>query len=206
VASPEAKAPHIRLVPPPSTAQGESADPAELLARAADGDPRAEETLFRRHAPLLARVATRILQGDRAEGEDVAQEALAIAFARLDTVREPQAFRGWLVTITVRLARRVLARRRWTRLFGEAPPPGLVTLALPDATAEARAELALLDGALAQLAVDDRVAWILRHVEGLELTEVASACGCSLATAKRRIARAHGSIVRVVRFEETADE
>jgi len=31
---------------------------------------------------------------------------------------------------------------------------------------------------------------MLRMVEGLELTEVASACGCSLATAKRRIAAA----------------
>jgi RNA polymerase sigma-70 factor (ECF subfamily) len=35
-----------------------------------------------------------------------------------------------------------------------------------------------------------RIAWTLRMVEGLELAEVASACGCSLATAKRRIAAA----------------
>jgi RNA polymerase sigma-70 factor (ECF subfamily) len=31
---------------------------------------------------------------------------------------------------------------------------------------------------------------VLRHIEGLELTEVAEALGCSLATAKRKIAKA----------------
>lgn len=179
-------------------------DDAELISRAADGDPRAEETLFRKHAPVLARIATRLLQGDADEGEDVAQQALAIAFARLDTVRDPQALRGWLIKITVRLARRALSRRRWTFFLGGTPPPGLVSLARPDTEATARAELALLDGALLRLEADDRTAWILRHVEDLELTEVASACGCSLATAKRRIARAHASIERTVRIEETS--
>lgn len=35
-----------------------------------------------------------------------------------------------------------------------------------------------------------RLAWMLRHVEGESLPEVARACGCSLATAKRRISAA----------------
>jgi RNA polymerase sigma-70 factor (ECF subfamily) len=35
-----------------------------------------------------------------------------------------------------------------------------------------------------------RIAWILRFVEDYRLDEVADACGCSLATAKRRIAAA----------------
>ena len=39
-----------------------------------------------------------------------------------------------------------------------------------------------------------RIAWTLRRVEGLELSEVASLAGCSLATAKRRIAEAEAII------------
>ena len=41
-----------------------------------------------------------------------------------------------------------------------------------------------------ELAVPLRLAWMLRYVEGCELTEVADQCGCSLATVKRRITRA----------------
>jgi RNA polymerase sigma-70 factor, ECF subfamily len=40
------------------------------------------------------------------------------------------------------------------------------------------------------LHVDDRIAFALRFIEGMELTEVASLCGTSLATIKRRLASA----------------
>jgi RNA polymerase sigma-70 factor (ECF subfamily) len=42
--------------------------------------------------------------------------------------------------------------------------------------------------------VEHRVAWTLRYVEGEKLERVAEHCGCSLATAKRRIAAAHAKI------------
>ena len=44
--------------------------------------------------------------------------------------------------------------------------------------------------ALDRLDADSRLAFVLRHVEGHDLLEVANACGCSLATVKRRLARA----------------
>jgi RNA polymerase sigma-70 factor (ECF subfamily) len=37
--------------------------------------------------------------------------------------------------------------------------------------------------------VDDRIAWILRAVEGHDLDSVARLTSCSLATVKRRVAR-----------------
>ena len=36
---------------------------------------------------------------------------------------------------------------------------------------------------------DERIAFSLRFIDGMELTEAASACGCSLATIKRRLAK-----------------
>jgi len=41
---------------------------------------------------------------------------------------------------------------------------------------------------------------MLRRVEGLPLAEVASVCGCSLATAKRRIAAVDVEMARHVSF------
>lgn len=53
-----------------------------------------------------------------------------------------------------------------------------------------------LADAIAQLPVNERVVWTLRHLEELELVEVAEAAGCSLATAKRRLSRARARLQR----------
>ena len=47
-----------------------------------------------------------------------------------------------------------------------------------------------LYAALANLPLEERLAWTFRHVEGASLEEVAAGCDCSLATAKRRIVKA----------------
>ena len=46
---------------------------------------------------------------------------------------------------------------------------------------------------------DQRIPFALRYVQGLELTAVADACGVSLATVKRRLARAEGRFVIMAR-------
>ncbi|MGH7439658.1 MAG: sigma factor-like helix-turn-helix DNA-binding protein [Polyangiaceae bacterium] len=52
---------------------------------------------------------------------------------------------------------------------------------------------------LGTLPTDDRIAWLLRHVQGERLQDVALACGCSLATAKRRIAAAQQVVQEALR-------
>ena len=74
--------------------------------------------------------------------------------------------------------------------------PFLDVLARSDCPQETRMELSLLSKALDKLSTNDRVAWMLRHVEGLSLEEVAQECGCSLAAAKRRISSASQRISR----------
>jgi RNA polymerase sigma-70 factor (ECF subfamily) len=54
---------------------------------------------------------------------------------------------------------------------------------------DARQAMAHLYASLDRLSDDERLAFVLRHLEGLELVEVAAALGCSLATAKRRLSR-----------------
>jgi RNA polymerase sigma-70 factor (ECF subfamily) len=49
---------------------------------------------------------------------------------------------------------------------------------------------------LDRLPVNERLAWSLRHIEGEQLESVAVLCGCSLATAKRRIAAAQQAVER----------
>lgn len=165
-------------------------DDAELVARAVGGDRWSREMLYRRHAGWLLGMTTRLL-ANHAEAEEVVQDAFVVAFEQMASLREPAAFRGWLGQIAVSLVGRRVRRRRLMRLCGldrGADDATLASLAAPGARPDQLAELAFVDRVLAGLPARLRLPWALRQVEGLELTEVAAMCGCSLATAKRRIA------------------
>ena len=61
--------------------------------------------------------------------------------------------------------------------------------------------LGFLPSVLRRLPQRERIAWTLRYVEDESLEMVATACGCSLATAKRWIAAADAEIRKYVQFE-----
>jgi RNA polymerase sigma-70 factor (ECF subfamily) len=146
------------------------------------------EELFARYGRYVARLAARMLGAGDSEVDDVVQEVFWLASRRLPRIVDMIQARGWLATVTVRLVRRRLRRRRFRRLFhanprrAEAPAPG--------ATGEQRALLARLYEVLEELPTEQRLAWSLRYLEGEPLDGVAAACGCSLATAKRRVSAA----------------
>jgi RNA polymerase sigma-70 factor (ECF subfamily) len=168
---------------------------AALVARARRGDGSAHALLFERHAPGLARLLA-CLTGSRADAEDALQETFVIAFERLAQLQQEQALRSWLAQIAVSQARRLFRRRKLWALFGRerTRDVALDCLASPTAPPETRAELALVAQALELVPTPPRIAWILRFVEDYQLDEVADACGCSLATAKRRIAAAQSVV------------
>jgi len=177
-------------------ASSDAASDAQLVARAIEGDRWGREMLYRRHAGYLLAIAARLI-GNRSEGEEVVQDTFVTAFEQMSTLREPAALRGWLAQIAVSLVRRRLRRLRLMRTLGldhGTEDAKLEALAAPGTNADQRAELALVDRALAGVSANVRIAWMLRMVEGLELAEVASACGCSLATVKRRISAADTAV------------
>lgn len=150
-----------------------------------------------RHAPRLVRIVDRLL-GDREDSDDVVQDAFLTAFGSLGSLRDPSAFGGWILQVALRHAHRRFRRRRLLRALGFVPHDGdlepLEDQAAPSCSPEQRAELALLDRALTALSPDERIAWSLRFVEGMELSEIATALECSITTVKRRLAAADARV------------
>lgn len=170
-----------------------------LVERARQGDESAKEALFRRHVRGAWTLALRLV-ARRPEAEDVVQDAFVIALGELHRLQCADAFGGWLSTIVVRQAHRHFRRRRLRRIFGldrGADEGVLEALSASDASQEQILELARVDATLRTIDERARSAWVLRHVEGRTLVEVADACGCSLATAKRRLAIAERAIASV---------
>jgi RNA polymerase sigma-70 factor, ECF subfamily len=165
---------------------------AELVRRARAGDRWAQEAIFRRYASRVQALAERLLRR-RDEADDVVQDTFADALVALDGLREPEALRSWLFGIAVRRVRRRQRKLGLLRVLGldrSLDDATLSMVAAPGISPEQGSELARLDAILARLDADDRNAWMLRHVEGEKLEDVAAIVGCSLATAKRRIAAA----------------
>lgn len=80
----------------------------ELVARALEGNTAAFGELVERHRGAVYRAALAAL-GNAADAEDVAQEALVLAFRRLDQFRGDASVKTWMVSIAWRLS---LSRRR----------------------------------------------------------------------------------------------
>lgn len=173
-----ARAP-LRVVPPP--APGDATGPLSLAQA------------YRLHSRYVAAIAVRLLGRDD-EVDDVVQDVFLRAHKGLAQLRDPQAARGWLATVTVRVARRKLRWRKIGRVLGLTESGDYDQLASEGASAEDRALLARVYEVLDRMPVEHRIAWALRHVEGQKLEDVAELTGCSLATAKRRIAAAQQTI------------
>jgi RNA polymerase sigma-70 factor (ECF subfamily) len=186
----------VRLVALPRLSPPDDDD--QLVERARNGAATAQAELFRRHAPHLLQLLTRLLAA-RSDAEDALQDTFIIAFTDLVHLRDSGAFPAWLRRIAVHQAHRRYRKRRVLAALGldhALTDATLADLADPDAGPDVLAELARLDEILLRLPAKNRTAWILRYVEGCELTEVAASCGCSLATAKRRVAAAQARVAR----------
>ena len=86
-------------------------DPA-LVSAARDGDAGALDALLADALPLVYNIVGRALDG-HADVDDVVQETLLRVVRGLSNLREPEAFRSWLVAIAVRQVRdREQARRK----------------------------------------------------------------------------------------------
>jgi len=164
-----------------------------------DEPPRLDD-VYRRYCRYVAAVILRL--GVRAdELEDLVQDVFVEAARGLKHLREPEALKGWLATIAVRLVRRRLRLARLRRFLGFPPREDRGTPVDPGASPLDKLLLRTVLGILYGLPIEERLAFCLHHMEGEGLETVARLCGCSLATTKRRIARARKAIEERMRDE-----
>ncbi len=148
----------------------------DLMHLYAQGHPQAAKVLTERIAPRILAFSARLLGGDRAEAEDITQEVMlrlwkaAITWER-DGAAQPTT---WAIRVASRLCidRHRKARRTTTDLDAAPDPVD------PAPGAEDRLQhairLSALDQALALLPERQRLAVILRHIEGWRNPDIAA--------------------------------
>lgn len=164
---------------------------AALVVMARAGEAWACEALYRRHARGIFGLAFRLLGRDE-DVDDLVQDSFVTAFATLDALAEPAAFRSWVAGILVRKTRKLLRRRKLLARFGlreATAPPDIDSFLSPSAPTDVVAELRAIYAVIDSMSPDVRAVLLLRRIEGHTLEEVAELTGMSLATVKRKLAK-----------------
>lgn len=195
----------LRIVrAPPDTESDLSVDAAvddhKLVAGLRAGETWAMPALVERYGRHVQRVLTRVLGTHDSEHADVFQEVISSAWEGIGQLKDPGALKAWLTRITVFTARNALrsrGRRRWISFF-ENVPEIEAGWAGPELREAARAVYQIFD----RIPVDERIPFALRMLDDLDLEATADACGMSLATVRRRLARAQRRFFKLARQYE----
>jgi RNA polymerase sigma-70 factor (ECF subfamily) len=151
---------------------------ADLVREVRKGDPEAFEVLVRRHVRAAHGLALSIV-ADADEADDVCQDGFIRALRRIHQLKEPQAFRSWLLTIVRNRA--INARASAARWAGSGLDEAQVVSDLggPDAELE-RAELHhAVRRAADGLTKMQRRVFLLHDIEGKNHGEIAESLGIS---------------------------
>jgi RNA polymerase sigma-70 factor (ECF subfamily) len=152
--------------------------------------------LFNSYRGFVAKIGRKIL-GPGGDVDDLIQDVFLATVRDIHKLRDRERITAWLGTVTTRMAK----RRRWRNASLPAPtaedPAELLEQEVYDAPSpESSLDLAGSVQALLSLPDELRTPWMLRHVEGRTLEDVAQQCDCSLSTAQRRIQTASGRLHR----------
>jgi RNA polymerase sigma-70 factor (ECF subfamily) len=158
-----------------------------LVERARAGDRTAYGDLIQRFQPTVYAIALTRLR-NAAEAQDLAQEVFVHSMTRLDQLRNPACFPGWLRQITVRMAINRLTRR--------GPVHGGEQEVLENAAAADRGALdtlvlaeqrTALWHALERLKPLDRATLVAFYIRGRTLKQMGREFETPVGTIKRRL-------------------
>jgi RNA polymerase sigma-70 factor (ECF subfamily) len=156
------------------------------------GDPQAYAILVRRYQDRLYHHAERMTdQPD--DAADIVQASFIRGYERLSRCRDVERVGAWLFRINANACKDYLKNRRRRNLRLDDASP-LTDTDDPEAEVESDQAVSRINTALDGLSVDEREAFVLKHVEGLSYQEMADMLGTSISALKMRVHRARGQL------------
>lgn len=168
-----------------------------LLVLYGNGDPVAAELLTRRLAPRILGFAARLLGGDRAEAEDVTQEAMLRLWKIAPDWRSGEAkVSTWLFRVVSNLCTDRLRKRRTVDIDAIEEPEDDTPAAVDRMIQADRA--AALQAALNSLPERQRIAVTLRHIEGETNPDIAQIMDISVEAVESLTARGKRALAQAL--------
>ncbi len=173
-------------------------DESTLILRCQQQDHQAFGQLIDRYGRTVLNVIARMI-GNQTDAEDVAQEAFVSAFKSITNFRADSRFSTWLHRIAVNKAKdylRTQGRRQEREIFkpkendGSDPIMDLPDERTPEHGASDKQTAYHVEQAIQLLSPLYRVAFVLKHVEGMDYEEMAQVLGVGRDVLKMRVYKA----------------
>jgi RNA polymerase sigma-70 factor, ECF subfamily len=179
---------------------------AEAIRLAQQGDERGFERIYRLHSQRVYALCLRMVRGNAAEAEDLAQESFLQVFRKIGTFRGESAFSTWLHRLSFNIVLMRLRRRSFPVLSLD-EMVGPVENSTPQPRDIGGRDLRLsgtvnrmdLERALEQLPPGYRAVFILHDVQGYQHREIAKIRGCSLGNSKSQLHKARARLRDLLR-------
>ncbi len=163
----------------------------ELVRKAQqEKDAEAFILLMEQNRQSMLKVAKSYLSNEE-DVADVMQDAIVTCYEKLDTLRQPQFFKTWLIRIVINKCKDLLRSNR------VCVPKEAIETTVPDTTAE---ELEFMD-LLRSIDEKYRTILVLYYVEGFNTREIAELLDLNEHTVKSRLVRARKKFETVYREE-----
>ena len=178
-----------------------------LVERVKAGDKHAFDLLVLKYQHRIIKLIMRYVR-DPAEAMDVSQEAFLKAYRAMPKFRGDSAFYTWMYRIAINTAKNyiVAANRRPLEHAAEISEPeefdwhaNLQEADSPERLAMGNDLREAIQGKIASLPEELRLAITLRELDGLTYEEIAQVMECPVGTVRSRIFRAREALDKVIR-------
>ena len=159
----------------------------QLVRSAQRGDRKAFGELFERYEQHVFAVALRRMR-DYAEAQERVQDVFVQAMLKLDQLRQPECFGGWLRSITHRMAiNRMTRSRNAIACDPESLEATCVAVGAPDTLAQEREQAAAVRDSIDRLGSLDQQTLKAFYLQSKSLIEMSDEFDAPIGTIKRRL-------------------
>lgn len=169
----------------------------ELVNRFKLNDENAFNELIDRHKKMAFSLAYN-MTGSIEDAEDISQEAFAIVYAQIAKFRGESSFKTWFYRIVLNLCRRYYRKNQLISIIPlhfldkerEEKEIDIKVDSTPESELSAKQIGKSIMTAITKLPIKQREVFVMKHLKGMKISEIAEILGCAEGTVKTHLFRA----------------
>ncbi|MBI4686786.1 MAG: RNA polymerase sigma factor [Nitrospirae bacterium] len=178
----------------------------EIVRRLKAGDDDAFNELIERHKKMGFSLAYNML-GSIEDAEDISQEAFAIAYTEIGKFRQESSFKTWLYRIIINLCRKHYRKNKLMSFIplyfhnkeGEEQEMDIKAEATPEDELSSKQLGSAIMKAVRRLPMKQKEVFVMKHIKGMKISEIAEILGSAEGTVKSHLFRAVNELQKKLR-------